>query len=242
MLHALVLALFLATGAQSSLSEANQRGQTALQQRRYADAVAAFDEALSLAPPNNADLLAGLHYYKAAALGAMGDVLTGIAHAKQAIRYSPKEEAYRQLLTRLEEEASRSVIPADKISRALKAARSFAAEASIDLWVNYDFDKDSLSATGRQQAAALAEALKSDTLSGSSFLLIGHTDAQGTDEYNMDLSKRRAARLADYLVNEQKIPAARLRTEGRGERQLKVTGVQEKDHAINRRVEIQIVN
>jgi outer membrane protein OmpA-like peptidoglycan-associated protein len=242
MVNVLILLLLLATGAQSSLSEAHQRGQVALQQRRYADAIRAFDEALSLAPPDNLDVLAGLLYYKAAALGGAGDLLTGIAHAKQAVRYAPKEQAYRQLLARLEEEASKSVIPADKISRALKAARSFAAEGSVDLWVNYDFDKDSLSAAGREQATALAEAFKSDAFSKSTFVLIGHTDSQGSDEYNLDLSKRRASRLAEYLVNQQKVPAAQLRVEGRGERELKTTGTTERDHGINRRVEIRLVN
>ena len=35
----------------------------------------------------------------------------------------------------------------------------------------------------------------------------GHTDWEGTEEYNVDLSKRRATAARDYLVNVEKLPA-----------------------------------
>jgi outer membrane protein OmpA-like peptidoglycan-associated protein len=242
----IILFLILAFAPpQSSLADANQRGQTALKQQRYAEAVRAFDEALSLAPANNAVVLAGLHYYKAAALAGSGDLLAAIANVEHAIRYVPKEPAYLQLRARLEEQASKQVIPADQIRRALTAARSFAAEgsaeASIDLWVNYDFDSEVLSGKGQAQADALAEVMRSGPFSKSVFLLIGHTDAQGTDEYNMALSQRRATRLKQYLVDKYHIPDGQIQKEGHGERELKMTGNSEADHAINRRVEIRLV-
>lgn len=241
-MHLLVTLLLILYGspAQSSITDLTQRGQAALQQHRFEDAIQAFDEALSLAPSNNPSLLAGLHYYKAAALGASGDLLVAIANAKRAIQYAPSENAYRELLQRLEEDASKVVISAAQISRALSTARSFAAEASVDLWVNYDFNQDSLSAKGREQADALATVMNSSSFSEAVFVLIGHTDSQGADEYNLDLSRRRALRLSEYLVSRFKIPAGRIRTEGRGERELKMPGNTERDHAVNRRVEVRL--
>ena len=49
--------------------------------------------------------------------------------------------------------------------------------------------------------------------------VIGHTDAQGDDAYNDDLSIRRARAVADWLSQHGGTPAARLKAEGRGERE-----------------------
>jgi OOP family OmpA-OmpF porin len=56
----------------------------------------------------------------------------------------------------------------------------------------------------------------------SSILIVGHTDPFGSDTYNMQLSERRATTVMDYLVSKG-VPADRIRAEGRGESQLKVT-------------------
>jgi outer membrane protein OmpA-like peptidoglycan-associated protein len=45
----------------------------------------------------------------------------------------------------------------------------------------------------------------------------GHTDALGSDAYNLDLSQRRAAAVANYLVDRQGIEATRLVVLGMGE-------------------------
>ena len=48
-------------------------------------------------------------------------------------------------------------------------------------------------------------------------LVEGHTDDVGNDAKNMELSKARAASVKDYLINEGKIDASRLSSEGFGE-------------------------
>ena len=74
--------------------------------------------------------------------------------------------------------------------------------------------------------------------------LKAHTDAQGPDAYNMDLSKRRAQATVDYmLANSDKISPDRLEAEGYGESQLAnkdcPNGVRcpDKEHEKNRRTE-----
>lgn len=47
--------------------------------------------------------------------------------------------------------------------------------------------------------------------------IIGHTDSDGDDAKNLDLSKRRAASVKDALVKEFGIDAKRLETDGKGE-------------------------
>lgn len=69
--------------------------------------------------------------------------------------------------------------------------------------------------------------------------IIGHADSDGTDEYNMGLSQRRASSVAQYLVNRGVLPA-RLYVEGRGESQPIASNATAAGKAQNRRVEITI--
>ncbi|MEM6958396.1 MAG: OmpA family protein, partial [Myxococcota bacterium] len=67
----------------------------------------------------------------------------------------------------------------------------------------------------------------------------GHTDDQGTHEYNADLSQRRAESVKRWLV-ENGIDAGRLRARGYGETVPLVRDVTEEARAANRRVEFRI--
>ena len=69
--------------------------------------------------------------------------------------------------------------------------------------------------------------------------IIGHADASGSDEYNLDLSRRRASSVAGYLVSRGVI-ADRLYVDGRGESQPIASNDTPAGKAQNRRVEILI--
>jgi len=69
----------------------------------------------------------------------------------------------------------------------------------------------------------------------------GHTDIRGSDEYNMDLSLRRAKAVYDYLVKNCGIDASRLTYKGYGETQLLTRETTEEAHQLNRRVEFKII-
>lgn len=66
----------------------------------------------------------------------------------------------------------------------------------------------------------------------------GHTDAISSDQYNLDLSKRRAAAVKDALVKRYGIDRARLATAGFGESQPKDSNETLEGRARNRRVEL----
>ncbi len=66
----------------------------------------------------------------------------------------------------------------------------------------------------------------------------GHTDGIGADDYNLDLSKRRAAAVRTALVTRYGVPAARLSTAGFGKSQPKDTNATLEGRAKNRRVEL----
>ncbi len=67
--------------------------------------------------------------------------------------------------------------------------------------------------------------------------IVGHTDADGDDMSNLDLSKRRAASVKNVLVSDFGIDAARIETDGKGENEPVVKNDSAVNKALNRRVE-----
>ena len=66
----------------------------------------------------------------------------------------------------------------------------------------------------------------------------GHTDSIGTDQANLDLSRRRSASVKSALVSRYQIDGSRLTTEGYGESRPKDTNETLEGRARNRRVEL----
>lgn len=101
----------------------------------------------------------------------------------------------------------------------------------------YPFDSDQLLPAGRENLRALAGTLQ--RYPGSEVLIVGHTDSQGSDDYNMRLSLRRAEAAANYLVA-QGVARNRIRTSGRGEMEPIASNETEAGRQQNRRVEVAI--
>jgi outer membrane protein OmpA-like peptidoglycan-associated protein len=66
----------------------------------------------------------------------------------------------------------------------------------------------------------------------------GHTDWEGTEDYNIDLSKRRALAARNYLVNVEKLPADQFVLRWYGESRPIANNESSEGREINRRVEI----
>lgn len=82
---------------------------------------------------------------------------------------------------------------------------------------------------------ALAPTLASEP--GAAVQVVGHTDSQGSEMYNLQLSIARAEAVAEYLRN-RGIALARLSADGRGEADPLTSNATEAGRARNRRVEI----
>ena len=67
--------------------------------------------------------------------------------------------------------------------------------------------------------------------------IIGHTDSTGSESYNLQLSKKRAISVYDYLEG-QSVDQQRVRTAGRGESQPIADNATTTGRSQNRRVEI----
>jgi OOP family OmpA-OmpF porin len=75
----------------------------------------------------------------------------------------------------------------------------------------------------------------------ANFIISGHTDSVGTDEYNQSLSERRAAAVRDYLISNG-VNADRLTTVGFGESKPVDTNKTAAGRQNNRRTEVTLAN
>ena len=106
---------------------------------------------------------------------------------------------------------------------------------TVNLYVNFDYKSADLGQDARITLDRLVAALKDHRLIEWDFLIGGHTDAVGSDRYNLQLSDRRAVAVRNYLVSHG-IADQRLVEKGFGETRLLDT--QNPTDGVNRRVQI----
>ncbi len=104
--------------------------------------------------------------------------------------------------------------------------------------VFFDFDRTELKPESFVELDKLVEYLRKNA--GLRIEIGGHTDDQGTDEYNDRLSENRAKSVYDYLVGKG-IPADRLQYKGYGKRMPVAGNDTEEGRAANRRTEFKII-
>jgi peptidoglycan-associated lipoprotein len=100
--------------------------------------------------------------------------------------------------------------------------------------LRFGFNEASLSSEAQSRLGELAECLK--TGATGAIELAGHADERGTEEYNLQLSQKRAASVKKYLVD-LGVPANRMKTVGYGENKPADNASSEEAWAANRRVE-----
>lgn len=121
--------------------------------------------------------------------------------------------------------------------RARETTEQVAVTVASD--VLFAFDSDQL---GPDADAALGTAAAQIAIHGGGTLtVVGHTDDQGEEPYNVDLSQRRAATVATRLATLTDLAAFDVTVEGRGEAEPVVAGTGEAERALNRRVELVLV-
>ena len=107
----------------------------------------------------------------------------------------------------------------------------------------YDFNADQTSETSFPELKKLLKTLRQNP--DLQVEIASHTDARGSDEYNLNLSQRRANAVVDWLVK-QGISRERLTPQGYGETKLVNkcgNGIpcEESQHMLNRRTEFRII-
>ncbi len=99
-------------------------------------------------------------------------------------------------------------------------------------------DSAQLSGSLRADLAVLARHL--NKYASSNVQVIGHTDNVGTASYNLNLSRQRAAAVANTLISDG-VASSRITAIGRGESEPVASNLTPEGRAQNRRVEIVII-
>ncbi len=103
--------------------------------------------------------------------------------------------------------------------------------------IMFDVDRAVLKEQYKGELTELAAIL--NKYEDTNILLEGHTDSTGTEEYNLDLSKKRSQSVANHLAT-QKVNPARFTIMGYGESQPIASNESSEGRAQNRRVEVAI--
>jgi len=236
------LFLFVAQAgfAQESYSDAMGRAEQLRGEKRWEEALAAYREAAGRA--GDLKQAARADYRMAQIYEELRDPDAALLWYRSSLERAsyPETEA---AIKRLQAARFSRVVTAEEIVHGLNVPpkRSQGIKPSFDLPVNFDFDKDTLTEDGRKQVAELARALSNAAFANDRFVLVGHTDKRGTDEYNLALSERRARRVEEVLHQQFAMDAARFDVQAMGKRQPLFQGDSEEDQRLNRRVEVKLL-
>ncbi len=164
----------------------------------------------------------GLLKQLVAGLGLVAALLPGLATAEDGVvNFSGKDPTEDELIDAL---MPKKQLLTRGINRpgattaggaAIAPAAVGPAKASFDQ-ITFELNSDKITPRAKSMLDKLGRALSSAELSDVEFVIEGHTDASGSLQYNMNLSKRRAESVKHYLVEEFQIEPSRLKTEGKG--------------------------
>lgn len=109
----------------------------------------------------------------------------------------------------------------------------------ITLKVYFDVDQATIRPESKDGLAAAAKIMNDNP--GIKVEIAGHTDNTGSDEYNLELSKRRAQAVVDYLVTKHGVDRSLLMAKGYGEAKPVATNDTDEGRQLNRRVEFKVL-
>lgn len=105
----------------------------------------------------------------------------------------------------------------------------------VSYGIYFDVNKDIVKSESYGTIKEIAKVLTDN--SNVKIKIVGHTDSDGDDKSNLDLSKRRAASVKNVLVKEFGIDDSRIETDGKGEIESIAKNDSVANKALNRRVE-----
>lgn len=164
-----------------------------------------------------------------------------VATADDNTQYAPKPRAAAKPSAR--PAAPKPAVAAKpRVRRAPSRATGdgIASQPSLELRVNFQYNSADLTEEGARQTEELGKALRTilEENQGSKFILVGHTDMFGSEQYNLSLSKDRAESVRAYLNRSFPDLAGSLRAEGAGKRYPLFDTSDEESQKLNRRVEV----
>jgi OmpA-OmpF porin, OOP family len=141
------------------------------------------------------------------------------------------DDVYTQLVVAVVGAMENKMVDAGAMAKGLREKGHIALYG-----IYFDTDKAVIKPESRPTLDEIAKLLQAQPQ--LNVFIVGHTDSQGTYEYNADLSRRRAEAVAAELAKSYKIVATRLKTAGVGFLAPIGSNATDDGRALNRRVEL----
>jgi outer membrane protein OmpA-like peptidoglycan-associated protein len=136
-------------------------------------------------------------------------------------------------------EPAKSCYTIEEINVLIDAKKNVNNKVICMINLKFDFNKSTLDKDSKTYLDNVVKLL--DKVSSMKMKISGHTDNMGTDEYNLDLSKKRAAAVYNYLTSKG-ISSSRLSYDYYGATRPLFNNDSEEHRAQNRRVEFEIID
>jgi outer membrane protein OmpA-like peptidoglycan-associated protein len=173
------------------------------------------------------------------AISAAGESLARKEQQRAEETYKSQLQQHTQSLQLSQQQLQEAKLAADQAQAELRAAEAIREEEGrmvISLsGVLFETGGDQLSKLAERRLDTVAHAL--GAYPNRPIVIEGYTDAQGSEAKNQELSQRRADQVREYLER-RGVPAAQLRSVGKGEANPVASNETAEGRANNRRVEI----
>ena len=183
-----------------------------------------------------------------AAQAAMSEAAKAKAEAEQqrqaALAHERQVEAAQKKATEAQMRAEGMAAQAKKLEQQLSQLQAKVQETPRGMVLTlgdvlFEFDKADIKPGAIRNLHPLVEFLEQDDR--RKVIIEGHTDSVGSESYNLDLSKRRAAAVRNFLITNG-IDPERITARGLGEDYPVASNATPAGRQQNRRVEIEILN
>ncbi len=148
-------------------------------------------------------------------------------------------------LPKVVEEAYLSYLNINKTAKQLtseiNSAKNLITRPSIKVRVQFEKNSAQITPKGKQQINEIYRVMSKPTFKNLSYLLTGHTSLEGSENYNMNLSIKRANAVKMALINKSNNLSSYLRAEGKGETKPITKEINPIANKRNRRVEIMVL-
>lgn len=177
--------------------------------------------------------------------------LSTVACSKKKPPVNPVVEEEPSAVEPVADSAELAKAKADSLERArieserLEAERLEAERARVEKMINqlmsddvyFDFDRSELTEKAKEVLTQVGDIL----LKEPRFVIVveGHTDARGTEDYNMTLGSKRAMKVKEFL-SAYGVGGDRMETVSFGKEKPKVAGESEEAYAQNRRANFKV--
>ena len=207
---------------------------------RHAEALAAYERALALAEaPKHAQMAQA---YAALARHLLGQTCVASRAFQSLVPDGAAVPAWiREPFEAFELDLAATGWSAEQMACALQtteAHRTIGVCPKVAVRIEFATDSAAIDAANGAKVQALADALGRAADGAARYRLVGHTDSRGGEAHNQALSERRAASVLAAVLSKRPNLEGRIEALGKGEGELLSQGVEPRDHALNRRVEV----